>query len=648
MRLFGILALLLALASVAHAQNLTGAITPYLLPGETYLLDNFGAGGGNYTLVTVGGKPYFLLELAGGEYAQVENVSLVQSLLVQKKLATMEMDARISNISAHLMNFNASRGKERLCRQYTGLIIVHEGGAPDEERACLFNSTSPEAVKLCLNGSQDLPHATCAPPIESCLVACRTVPICFTALANNLPGIYEIFYFKRAIGEMDSNVSALLAKLPEVQALDPAAVNESQRLLANIGSARNGADSNGLFTKYSFCEDVAYNVTALDSAGAILDGIGADVDYINGLGKVAMDIVGTTLERKRLAGKGAGYEVLLQNATQRMNEERRVMSGALAVLTDPFTKNTHDAAEYAFYKFTSAVAAKDYIAADIAYQDFTVAAENAENAAQSLAQRYGKLHGLVDNCTQSVYRAEQLDTDQKQLGSTTRLLAQFSDYEARLNATPIAITDFAVLENSVKGTCVEVGGLLGTLNSDFFEGKKGKVEQNLMEARNVSQSYGEELNDSAVREILALANASLFIGNFDRADELYTQALDASAALLAAVNGKGQNVSEAEKRIAEVEGRINDSQTSWKFFFVRPETGIASKTAAAARAALHSDPAKALELADDASAEMDAATSAVEMVNYGIVAGALMLILAVGILAVALVFVKRMRSGKYR
>ncbi|MFA6035435.1 MAG: hypothetical protein WC759_00570 [Candidatus Micrarchaeia archaeon] len=643
MRLFGILALLLALASVVHAQNASAVITPYLLPGETYSLDSFSLNGGNYTLVSVGNKPYFLLEQAGEEYVHVEDVGRVQSLLTQKRLATIDVDVRISNLSMHLLNFNASRGKERLCKQYTGLIITHEGN-PDEERPCFFNSTSPEVVKLCLNGSQDLPHETCAPPIQSCLVACRTVPICFTALANNLPAIYEIYYFKKSINEMDAGVSALLAELPSVRTLESAEMNESAGLLANIRIARNNADNNGLFSSYDFCENVVYNLTALDSAGAILDGMNADVRYIDSLGGVAAEIVRITADRKKLSDKSHAYDALIANATARMNAERQKMSAAAGLLNDQFARSTHNTAEYSFYQFTSAVAAKDYLSADIAYQDFTIAIENADNAAENLVQRYGKLHGLLENCTQSVYRAEQLDEDEQYLGSTTRLLSQLADERYALNATPIETTTFVQLEARVKGTCIDVGDMLGKLGGDFFGGKREKIDANLAEARNASLSYAGTLNDTEVLELLAQANASSSIGNFDRTAELYDQALEKSAALLAFEKAKAQTFAEAVAEIEKVDGKIKDAQGSWKFAFVRPETGIANATLTEARFVLHDDPAKALELAQNANAEIDAASGAVAVVNYGIVGGVMMFIFAMGLLAVGLVFMKRMKK----
>jgi hypothetical protein len=440
---------------------------------------------------------------------------------------------------------------------------------------------------------------------------------------------------------MDSNLSALLAELPSVRTLDAAKLDESAALLANIKVARNSADSNGLFTTYAFCSDVVYNVTALDSAGSLLDGMNADVKYIDGLGGVAAEIVRITAERKGLASKNQAYDTLIANATARMNEERQKMASAAALLDDQFTKSTQDAAEYSFFRFTSAVAAKDYLSADIAYQDFTIAVENADNAADNLVQRYGKLHGLLENCTQNVYKAEQLDKDGQYLGTTTRLLAQLAQQRDALNATPIETAGFVQIESSVRAACASVGSLFSSLGADFFGGKRGQVEANLAEARNASASYGAELNDSEVRGLLAQANASTALGNFDSTSELYDQALGKSAALLASEKAKAQAFSEASAEIESADGKIKDAQHGWKYLFVRPDASGPDATLSQARAALRADPARALQLAQEASSQMDQAGGAIAIINYGLAGGAMMFAFAIALGAVALVSRKR-------
>jgi hypothetical protein len=600
--------LLIALVGMAHAEEFSKAIAPYMLPSETAAGEQFQVNGTTYVLVTVGATPYFLLQETSGNDSFVQNTSTIESVLRARKLDTIGIDARATLIQAKILSFNASRAKEALCKQYVGLIITH----PDynEERPCFYNASDTQ-------------------PVESCLVACLTVPICHAALGNSLPAIYSILYFKNVTVDMDSNVSALLGEIDGVRALDRAAVERASASMAAVQEAKSRMVQNDLFDNYGFCELIQFDSAALDSAASLLQQTDGDLDYLDGLPAFASNISSLTAQRMKLATKDAAYDVILENATARMALMTTRMSQASHLLQDSFTQGLADSAQLAYVKLTNALKAKDYAAADVAYNEFVVSAENAENAADNLVHRYGSANALLGNCTNSIGRAEELDTQQAYISTTARLRANLSAQHAALAATPMGVGQLATLEVSIKSTCVEVGELMGKLGSDFFAGRRGAVAKNLEEARQLSALYGIGLNETRVQDLLAQADASITIGNFDRSTEFYDAAVAESESLLATAKERGAKVDAAAKAVDAADARLKEAD-SWKFVFVKPDIAGAKADLDAARPLVKTDPDSAKALAYGAQDKAGSAIGSVETINYALMGGIIMFAMAIG------------------
>jgi len=291
---------LLVLASHAFAQDFKAAIAPYVFSGESAEGDSFAVNGTNYVLVLITGKPSFLLQENGSGYSLVDGEEGIRGVLVGRKMASVKTDAQVDQAIVDIRNFNASREPaERQCKQYTGLLVI--ASDRDEERPCFFNSTDAEVARNCFGATPvTISDRVCAPPIESCLVACRTVPICSIALSNNLHGIYQILFFRSATRDLDSNVSALLAELEGVRSLDRNAADASTARLGNVLNLTNTIVQNWLFYEYSFCSQIPFNGTALFGAEDILKAVSADIADIEALGATSAQVANFTKERMRM------------------------------------------------------------------------------------------------------------------------------------------------------------------------------------------------------------------------------------------------------------------------------------------------------------------------------------------------------------
>jgi len=616
---------LLALSGLSFAQATVGeAISPFLFPSEPYGLEHFEYNGIGHLAVIVDGEYSLLFENSTGNYTLINDTTLLYTILRDWKMGDLAIDARVDAIREDILNFNFSRQPdEQLCRQYTGLIILNAQGGYDE-KPCFYNHTASQ-------------------PVESCLLACRTVPLCLSAIANQLPAIYNILYLKNATADIDSNVTVVLARIEQVRALDPFATDLALENLDNLIAAKDSVAANELFTIYGYCPPVDYNVTALTHASTTLSGIKSDFDYIESLGIVAGHIVNFSSQRTSLAHGEETYEVLLYNATVRLANVRNRINEALMLVNDPFTQNALDIAEYAYYAFGTAITAKEYLAADIAYHDFTVATENAEHAADSLEGRVNGVHSLLTNCTQTVYRIEQLDSNNEYLGTTTRLLTRLWELDAELNQTPMSINDFALLEANIKGACLDVGGVLFSVSSDFFTGKLAAINENLDQARNVSAFRGEELNDSMISELLRQANASILLGNFDKASELYDSALEASSQLLEAEQNKNAQVEAALAAVQQVEDMIAGMRSSISYIFVTPDVSAVERSLVRAKSMAYTNPVGSKALTEDAKKALEGAVNMVTLANYAIFGGILFFMFIVAAAAVGLVILKKKR-----
>ncbi|RLG19588.1 hypothetical protein DRN67_02320 [Candidatus Micrarchaeota archaeon] len=526
MRASLILTILLLLSAFSFAEaNVTALMEPYLYPEEPYWAEQFTFEGNDYVAVRVDGDYAMIFVNLTGEFSLMNNTEEIHRVLREWKISVLNIGERIDTIATHVVNFNESRMPfERQCKQYTGLIIIDAQGE-DVAKPCYYNASALQ-------------------PVESCLLAFRTIPLCLNALANNLPAIYSILYFKNATADLSSNLSSILSTLEDARTLDPHAATTAASQLENIQEARDRIAGNDLFNAYGFCYPVEFNDTALNSAINSLSAVKDELEYIAGLEQVAEHIVQFTNERAGFALQEQFYEQLLVNATSELNSVRERVNSALELVDDPFTRETLDTAEYAYYLLSSAINDKDYLAADNAHHDFTVAISNAENAADMLEKRVEDAKGQLNACTESVYVVEEVDDQGEYLETTAELLVSMTELEEEFNNTPMSITDLASLEAEIDGACEYTGELLVIFKEELFSTELQSIDDNLENARNASQALGIELNESTVEDLLEQANAALQVGRYEQASGFYAAALEKSEELLERIEEEAEEAAE--------------------------------------------------------------------------------------------------------
>ena len=177
-RCMRILVALLLLAFTVHAATVNDFIAPYLQQGEHAPTSEVVVGVQTYTLVNLSGTYAFVVRMGAAGYEFVQDKALVEQALRQRMLVDINVPGRVDAAWMKLLEFNASRQPaEATCKQYTGTDRI----------ACFYNASEPDRSLKVL----------------SCTRACRSVPICQTAVSYNLDGIYEIFYFANDTKHMD-------------------------------------------------------------------------------------------------------------------------------------------------------------------------------------------------------------------------------------------------------------------------------------------------------------------------------------------------------------------------------------------------------------------------------------------------------------
>src|SRR3989344_3662189 len=148
---------LLFMLSIAHAVSLSVFLKPYMLPGESFRAENFDVSNRSFSLIKIFGQPSFLVE------ARQENFSLIDD---QQEIYGILWERAVSEIDAEGTK-NAS------------LLQLHE-----------FNRTRQPNEDECkrLTGTDRLP----CEDKDSCIVACRSVPVCETALSYSLDSILAL------------------------------------------------------------------------------------------------------------------------------------------------------------------------------------------------------------------------------------------------------------------------------------------------------------------------------------------------------------------------------------------------------------------------------------------------------------------------
>ncbi|VVB98163.1 Uncharacterised protein [uncultured archaeon] len=629
-RFAALLALLILLlsgfASQARAQDtIANAVRPYILPGESYTAEQFAQDGTNFIIVKMGGEYALLLEGSAGNYSLVEDKVRIASVLRSLELSELNLSARVAAIRNSVLAFNNSRQpKENLCRQYTGLIITIADGF--EERPCSFE---PAEVQ----------------PVLSCIVACRTVPFC-EPYSHDLPTMYAILHFKNATLDLNSNLSAMLADLDQLSAANPQAASLALQHANNMVDAKGRISSNPLFGV--ICEPIPFDSASLSQATNGIFSLQTEINNLASIeSSVADHVASLAKERAGLIRNESYYVTLLPNVTARLDALRASVGNTLQLIDDPSTRNSLGTAESAYYNFAAAINSKDYRAADVAYADFSVAANNTEHAAGSVKARYDGAGSLLANCTLTLYALEDLDTKGKYASNRSALLVRMVGLGTSLNQTPIGAADFGSLENSINGACRLTGVLLSDLATSFFSEKLVSIDANLEKARNVSASMGQPLNDIAVTTLLAQANESIALGNFDAANALYDAALVQSSQVLADAESRSTAVSDAQASISKAEAQMREIQGSLAYSFMRPDLSAANATLAQARLLVYSNPTWAKELAAAASASLQSAQDSLSTINYAAFGAICIVFVFLAVVIIMLVFFRR-RGGQGR
>lgn len=244
---FSIVSTFLFLLSAQASALSQDAIAAYVEPSEQAETSQIQVASGTFTLATVDGTELLLFD----ESSQlVTSVDTIKQVFTEEFYANLDFDSRAESITASLLSFNASRkADEALCRQYTGT----------DRWPCTDHN--------------------------SCLFACRSVPICATAMSTQA-FTTEMKSFVGSTDSITSNVDAFLANSESMKG-SIASVDAQITRANSMKSSVNTVKANKLFGTcsgcFDFCKPIAYNTNSLNS---VLDSLNSLKAGLGGLSEV--------------------------------------------------------------------------------------------------------------------------------------------------------------------------------------------------------------------------------------------------------------------------------------------------------------------------------------------------------------------------
>lgn len=236
---------LLAFSANAVSQETLAAYTE---PSEQVETSSIQIASGSFTLVTVDGTELLLFNESSQQL--VTSSDAMRQVFTEEFYANLDYTVRVESMKSNLSLFNASRkADEALCKQYTGT----------DNWPCTDHN--------------------------SCLFACRSVPICASALSTQ-KFTQEMKSIVDSFNSMNSNVQSFYADADSM-AGSIASVDAQISRINSIKSSVNTVKTNKLFGTcgdcFDFCKPIGYNTNALNS---VLDGLNSLKSGIGGLSEV--------------------------------------------------------------------------------------------------------------------------------------------------------------------------------------------------------------------------------------------------------------------------------------------------------------------------------------------------------------------------
>jgi hypothetical protein len=602
MRLLLALAFLALLAAPLSALSINDFLSPYMLPGERPVAEDFSTGGSNYALVRIAGKPSFLLEVQDDQFSFVQDAGRIQAVLRSKVLGEVALTESLDTSLDLLQEFNNSRLLgEKECRRQTGT----------DRLPCVDK--------------------------ESCIVACRSVPNCQTALSYNIDSINAIRSWLAISSQLDASVieaeqssagtSAALGSSFDTAPLDSLLADEYnvQTLAANVSD-------NPLFSCAAggkcFCANTA-NSTMLRTSIDLLLRVRSNLTLFQTLPALSSSIAAATAQRTSIKDEGGRYALVLSESDAALKELRQKIDDSLVFIRDEELLQGFNELRSNLTTLNVAVSRKNYTRAEQLALAFNTKLEILRSRTESNVADYYMLLDMRLNISRTLDLLSSMELNDAQT-------AQLADLQERFNSSDIPSPVSRALADSLKADLLDQQADSSTL---FTSAERSRIESEIADSRAsiadlkvLAEANKQDSNFTSALQELGEAQAALAKNDLKTAGAIADATAFGILQSKDALNQKVERIALARKEIATAQAEV-DAASQTRFSILQPGLGEANAALNEARSLLYTDPDAAILAAQRvpglAQGAVEGAQSNNQLATIGAVLLGLIVIVAV-------------------
>ncbi len=563
---------LLCLLSAAHAVSLSDFLKPYLLPGERFSAQNLAVETGNYQLVSISRKPTFLLSEQEDTFTIIADREAIAAVLRADAIASMRMGETVDESLLLLVDFNDSRQPaEAECRRLTGT----------DRFPCIDK--------------------------DSCIVACRSVPNCETALSYSIDSIRALQNWLSASAELDTAVSSALAEGQTIGG-DPVP-GAADAALSKFEAARliaANVSSNLIFgcgpQMPCYCK-LGMNNSLLDGAIGNLKALRQNLNNLAVLDQNASVIADRTSERLAIGNEGEKYALVMRNAEDGIVSTREVIENSLLHVRDNSLLNGFNLLQGQLVQLRQSVSAKNYSQAEVRADAFFTSMNSLVDNASTNAATYRLLIDLQLNATRTLNALSEFELVEPDASTFDSLATRLAAITITTPLEPSANARFptlALLQKELTSIAVSSAALLDKSEKSALESELANLQSQTKALEANARSYDQNVSTSSINQLMQDAEGKLASGDRYGArlalDDAKSKLEDEKARLdasIADIKISSQALADASVAIAEA-GRT-------RFTLIQPDLSAAKAKLAEAQSLLYSQPEQSALLAAQAS-----------------------------------------------
>ncbi|MDO8339220.1 MAG: hypothetical protein Q7T16_01035 [Candidatus Burarchaeum sp.] len=575
MRLSILVLALLCLLPVAHAVSLSEFLKPYLLPGESFKSETFQLSNRSFILVKIFGQPHLLVEAKAEEFELISDEPAIYGILWERALSRIDIEATKNSSSALIIKFNSTRQvNEDECRRLTGT----------DRFPCVDK--------------------------DSCIVACRSVPSCGTALSYDINAIRALQNWLDTTTLLDLQLPIVLAAHAsvgdnyEASYIDNALAEENYLRGLSLNISTNPIFHCGVGGA-CYCPRPNFNLTYLDSSKKLLTALRDEILGLPLIQNTSEYMAIKTAERSGLKDEGARYGLVLQESETRISNVRNAVTASLLFVNDPVLKTHFNEAQSIYLSLRNSIERKEFSGAGTYANLFNQKLEVISARIDENEKAYAQIVELKENATGLLDSLDSLPLDNSLIEEVDSLRSQLDSIDLR---PPLKKELMPGLRTELSGIVARANEIHVSVEGQRLAGLLSRTTARFNNLTVLDKAYAQGTNFTNISSAMLVADVLLQADDVQGAEVMLKQANAQMDALFPQLMKLGREIDAAKAEISSAELAIRRASDT-HFILVQPDTAAATAKLQNATAMLYKDPSNATALAQEAEGMANDAVS---------------------------------------